>query len=378
MILPVLLAGCVRAAAFTGDLPDALTQANYPGTAGKYTRSFATSFDTVITLVAYTASEAEFIRYADAAEALFLELHQLFDIYHEYPGLTNLMSVNRHAGQGPLKVDPRILDLIEFYQQHDPLAPGQVNAALGPVLAIWHDHRLAAANGDATVPDLTELQAAARHTDPSVIRINRADSTLELTDPQASLDVGAVAKGYATELVARRLLTMGLKSGIISAGGSNIRLIGRPADPTRSSFAVGIQNPFLAEAPPDAQSLADISADIIETDDTSIATSGDYQRYYSVDGIQYHHLIDPTTLMPAHYQRAVTIMTPDSALADYLSTAVFLLPYATGRQLVESLPDCEALWIFQDGSLAATDGMEAVLRDKARGNARVLAEAVRP
>jgi len=79
--------------------------------------------------------------------------------------------------------------------------------------------------------------------------------------------------------------------------------------------------------------------------------------------------------MPANYQRAVTIVTPDSGLADYLSTAVFLMPYAEGRQLVESLPDCEALWIFQDGSIQATAGLVPLLKDKGQANALELAKA---
>lgn len=341
------------------------------GTPVKYSSSFTSSFDTVITLIGYAKSQAEFDHWADLAESEFLKLHQLFDIYHEYPDIHNLMTVNHQAGKGPVQVDARILDLIEFYLDHDHLAPGKVSPSLGSVLRIWHDHREAAESGQATVPNLADLQAAARHIDPSTLKIDRQASTLELTDPQVRLDVGAVAKGYATEIVARLLQSQGMTSGIISAGGSNVRLIGKPADPARETWAIGIQNPFVSMLIPEGQSV-----DVIQSNDTSIVTSGDYQRYYLVDGVVYHHLIDPDTLMPANHQRAVTIVTPDSGLADYLSTAVFLLPYDDGRKLVESLPDCEALWIFQDGSMKATDGLISLLKDKAQGNAKEMAEAL--
>lgn len=341
------------------------------GTPVKYSSSFTSSFDTVITLIGYANSQAEFDHWADLAESEFQKLHQLFDIYHEYPGINNLMMVNHQAGKGPVQVDARILDLIEFYLDHDHLAPGKVSPSLGSVLRIWHDHREAAESGQATVPNLADLQAAARHIDPSTLKIDRQASTLELTDPQVRLDVGAVAKGYATEIVARLLQSQGMTSGIISAGGSNVRLIGKPADPARETWAIGIQNPFVSMLIPEGQSV-----DVIQTNNTSIVTSGDYQRYYLVDGVVYHHLIDPDTLMPANHQRAVTIVTPDSGLADYLSTAVFLLPYDDGRKLVESLPDCEALWIFQDGSMKATDGLISLLKDKAQGNAKEMAEAL--
>ena len=341
------------------------------GTPVKYSSSFTSSFDTVITLIGYANSQAEFDHWADLAESEFLKLHQLFDIYHEYPDIHNLMTVNHQAGKGPVQVDARILDLIEFYLDHDHLAPGKVSPSLGSVLRIWHDHREAAESGQATVPNLADLQAAARHIDPSTLKIDRQASTLELTDPQVRLDVGAVAKGYATEIVARLLQSQGMTSGIISAGGSNVRLIGKPADSARETWAIGIQNPFVSMLIPEGQSV-----DVIQSNDTSIVTSGDYQRYYLVDGVVYHHLIDPDTLMPANHQRAVTIVTPDSGLADYLSTAVFLLPYEDGRKLVESLPDCEALWIFQDGSMKATDGLISLLKDKAQGNAKDMAEAL--
>lgn len=341
------------------------------GTPVKYSSSFTSSFDTVITLIGYANNQAEFDHWADLAESEFQKLHQLFDIYHEYAGINNLMTVNHQAGKGPVQVDARILDLIEFYLDHDHLAPGKVSPSLGSVLRIWHDHREAAESGQATVPNLADLQAAARHIDPSTLKIDRQASTLELTDPQVRLDVGAVAKGYATEIVARLLQSQGMTSGIISAGGSNVRLIGKPADPARETWAIGIQNPFVSMLIPEGQSV-----DVIQSNDTSIVTSGDYQRYYLVDGVVYHHLIDPDTLMPANHQRAVTIVTPDSGLADYLSTAVFLLPYEDGRKLVESLPDCEALWIFQDGSMKATDGLISLLKDKAQGNAKDMAEAL--
>lgn len=339
----------------------------------KFSYSFTSSFDTAISIIGYNASQAEFDRLAKAAEAKFIEYHQLYDIYHEYPGINNLMTINNNAGKGPVKVDPRIIDLLEFYLEHNHLAPGKVDVALGSVLKIWHDHRTAAESGQATVPDLKDLQAAALHTDPTTVRIDRAASTVELTDPQTQLDVGAVGKGYATEAVAQYLKQLGMTSGIINAGGSNVRLIGKPADPARQTWAIGIQNPFITMMIPE-----DLSLDVILANDTSIVTSGDYQRYYMVDGVMYHHLIDPVTLMPARYMRAVTIMVADSGLADFLSTTVFLMPYEEGRKLIESIPDCEALWIFEDGSVKATDGMIAVLKGKGQVNAIDAAKAINP
>ena len=323
----------------------------------KYSYSFTGSFDTVIQILGYATDEQTFNDMAKAAEARFISLHQLFDIYHTYPGINNLKSINDQAGIAPVMVDRHILDLLIFYLEQDHWSPGTVNVALGPVLAVWHAYRTEALDGGvAALPTEEELRQAEQLSDPGKIVIDETAGTVFLKEKGMMLDVGAVAKGYATEIVARELIAAGLTSGIISAGGSNVRLIGQPAD-GRKTWQIGLQNPDGNPLIPDEQPL-----DVVLANDQSIVTSGDYQRYYEVDGVTYHHLIDSTTLQPAQYYRFVTIMTPDSGLADYLSTAVFLLPYEKGRQLVEQLPDCEAYWMFKDGHVEMTDGMQTHLQ----------------
>lgn len=92
----------------------------------------------------------------------------------------------------------------------------------------------------------------------------------------------------------------------------------------------------------------------------SIVTSGDYQRYYEVDGKRYHHLIDPDTLQPGAYMHSVTVLCEDSALGDFLSTALFLTAYEEGRALVEATDGLEACWNLLDGTRYMTDGFAAV------------------
>lgn len=328
----------------------------------KHSDSFTGTFDTVIQIIAYTDSDKQFRSWVDQAETRFQQLHKLYDIYHEYDGLNNLFTVNQMAGVRPITVDQELIDLLLFCVELDQLAPGTVNIAFGPVLSIWHDYRTRALDGgDVAVPDQALLEAASLLCDPGKVVINADERTVFLQEAGMRLDVGAIAKGYATELVARDLVAAGMTSGIISAGGSNVRLIGKPGD-DRSTWQIGLQNPDGNPLIPDDPPL-----DVLLVNDQSIVTSGDYQRYYEVDGLVYHHLIDTNTLQPARHYRAVTVMTPDSATADFLSTALFLLPFDQGQALASQLDDCEVLWIFPDNRIEATDGMRASLKSGREG-----------
>lgn len=318
--------------------------------------SMLDSFNTVITLVAYAKDQAEFDSYFQLAQARFQELHRLFDIYNNYPGINNLKTINDMAGQQPVQVDPIIIDMLVLARDW-ALNGGKTNIALGPVLQIWHQYREEAGfdPANAQLPPREDLEAAAEFTDIGSVVIDTENNTVFLPDRRMRLDVGAIAKGYATELVAQELVAAGLKSGAINSGG-NIRTIGKPLDGTRQRWGIGIFDP---DSPLFAE---DRDLDMVYINDASVVSSGDYQRYYYVDGKRYHHLIDPDTLMPATHYRAVTVVTRDSGCADLLSTELFLLPYPQSRELADSLEGVEALWVMPDGQVRFTQGLKEILR----------------
>jgi len=324
----------------------------------KYTDSFFDTFDTVVTVVAYTKSEQEFRAYFDKIHARFQELHRLFDIYNNYEGINNIKTINDNAGIKPVKVSKEIVDLILFSKEWYKRTGGQTNIAMGSVLRIWHEYREQGQDNpqEAKLPPMEDLREAARHTDIDKVIVDTERSTVYLADKKMSLDVGAVAKGYATELVSKEIMAQGLESGLISSGG-NVRAIGKPLDGVRERWGIGIQDPKKS-----ILSDEEGTVDVIFFNDASVATSGGYQRYYVVDGKAYHHLIDPKTLMPAEYYLAVSVLTPDAGVADFLSTAVFLLPYEKSRALVESLDGVEAIWIMPNGVVEATDGMKQIMK----------------
>lgn len=329
----------------------------------KYTYEFFGSFDTVIQFMGYAKSEEQFEELSKKGQARFEELNKLYDIYNNYDSINNIKTINDNAGIKPVEVSQEIIDLLLFCKEWYNKTGGTVNIAFGPVLSIWHDYREEGISDplNAKLPDMELLKKASLKTDINKLEIDTEKKTVFLRESGMSLDVGAVAKGFATELVAKELSDAGYKSFIISSGG-NVRTVGKPLDGVRNKWGIGIQDPDKNPLIPDSPSL-----DVAFVTDASVVSSGDYERYYEVDGKRYHHLIDPTTLMPANYYRAVTIITKDSGVADAMSTAVFLLPYEKSRALVESIEGVDALWIMPDGSIRTTENMKAKLKNM--GNA---------
>lgn len=314
--------------------------------------AFFNYFDTISYVYNYAGDSAEeFDAHSAEVSAILSEYHQLFDIYHEYSGFSNLCTVNRLAGGDPIPVDRKLIDFLLYAEDLYHRTDGEMNIMMGAVLRIWHEHRTAAREDPAaaSLPSLDELQEAARHTDFSALEIDPQACTVRLTDPEASLDVGALGKGYATEMAARHLESKGVSGYVLNVGG-NIRTIGTKQD--GSDWLTGIKDPTR----PDEAYAAKLNLK-----DTSCVTSGNYERFFTVDGVRYHHIIDPDTLFPAQFCASVTVITKDSGLADALSTALFCMSYEDGVQLLQRFDDVQVLWAYDDGSIRYTDGLTALL-----------------
>ncbi len=324
----------------------------------RYSYEFLGAFDTVIQIIGYADSKEEFEAMCKTAEKRFLDLHKLYDIYNDYEGINNIKTVNDNAGIKPVEVSREIIDLIMFSREWYYKTNGKCNIAMGTVLSLWHDYRERGLDDpeNAEIPPMDLLEEANKHTGIEKVIVDEEKNTVYLEDKQMRLDVGAVAKGYASELVVNELKEMGYTSFIISSGG-NVRTVGQPKDPSRNNWGIGLQDPNGDPNDPDEPSL-----DILYISDQSLVTSGDYQRYYEVDGKRYHHLIDPETLMPAEYFRAVAVLTRDSGLADFMSTTFFLTPYEEGVQLAERT-GIDVIWMMKDGTIKATENAKSRMKN---------------
>jgi thiamine biosynthesis lipoprotein len=321
----------------------------------RYEAEFLVLFDTLTKIVAYTDSKEEFSKQSQLIYDSLKEYHELFDIYNDYPGINNIKTINDNAGIKPVKVDKRIIDLLLFAKDGYKKTNGRMNVAFGSVLTLWHDYREAGLEDEANaaLPPMDKLQEASKHIDTNKVIIDEANSTIYLEDPDMSLDVGAVGKGYAVEQVAQIAIKNGFSAGLISVGG-NVRAIGYKGE-NNELWNLGIQNP-------DKESEK-TSLHIVNVTNASVVTSGDYDRYYTVNGKRYHHIIDPDTLFPSEYFTAVSIICPDSGFADVLSTAVFNMPFEEGLKFINELPDTEALWIMKNNEIRYSDNFKKFIKE---------------
>ncbi|HPO04481.1 MAG TPA: FAD:protein FMN transferase, partial [Bacillota bacterium] len=290
----------------------------------RYEGEFLELFDTVTRIIGYAESKEEFSEYVQLIHDELEVYHELYDIYNNYEGVNNIKTINDNAGIGPVKVDRRIIDLLLFSREIHAMSDGKMNVAMGAVLKIWHEYRESGIDDPehAEVPPKELLLAASEHIDITDMVIDEENNTVYLKDSKMSLDVGGIAKGYAVEQVSRYIMEQGFTDGLISVGG-NVRSFGYKGK-NQELWSIGVQNPERGE--PDLIT--------VHITDRSLVTSGDYIRYYTVNGKRYHHILNPFTGYPVENIYSVTVIYPSATLADGLSTAMFLLP---PNQAIEAL-----------------------------------------
>lgn len=290
-------------------------------------------FDTPVTFQA-DCSKQDFTKYTKILRKIYTENNKRFDPYHPYKNINNIYTLNHEAARHPVTVDNTTLDCIRLAIRMNRSCQ-KFDVSYGNTMNIWQTYRdqgilLNSRGKDGKLPDPNEIRDSLSQSGIDKIRIRGND--ISYTDNDVQLDLGGIAKGYTTQLAKTALNTAGLHNGFINAGG-NVVLLG--SKPDGSPWSIGIQNPDT--------NTALISLNV--TSKQTIVTSGDYQRYYTVKGKSYGHIIDIDTGYPAHYCRSVSVIAKDSGEADAYSTALFCLRYEEGVKLAKK-EKIQAIWIF--------------------------------
>lgn len=286
-------------------------------------------FDTVIQIDIYDSNDTELLDQC-------FEQCQVFEQTISRTIETSEIYKINHANGKPIEVSEMTLELIQKGIEYGDLTNGKFDITIAPLIELW-DFK----NNTGNIPDKIAIQEALSHVNYKNIVID--GNKVSLTDPNAAIDLGGIAKGYIADYLKDYLIDEGIESALINLGG-NILTIGSKPDDT--PFHLGIQKPF------DKQGTAITS---VKVTDSSVVSSGVYERYFEVENTLYHHILDTSTGYPCDNRLlGVTILSEKSVDGDALSTSCFVLGLNDGRKLIKSLDGVEAIFITEDYKLIDT------------------------
>lgn len=285
--------------------------------------------DTAVTITLYHTRDSALL------DACFEQIDKLEQQLSRTVEGSDIWNIN-HAGGQPVTVSEETAALIRTSLDFAEKTNGALDITIAPASSLWDFHTETPA-----LPDAAALEEAVSHVGWETVECE--GNTVRLTDPQAALDLGAVAKGYIADRLADSLREAGVASALIDLGGNIYALGDRDGRPWR----IGVRDPDGGEA----------LAATAQVQDGSVVTSGIYERGFDLDGRRYHHILDPQTGWPVDNGLAsVTIVCESSFMADALSTSCFVLGEEKGLALVETLDGVEVLFIRRDGTQIRSSG----------------------
>jgi len=295
---------------------------------------------TLVTITAVARSEAEA---QAAATAGFAEIHRLEELLSTWIPTSELSRVNTSAGVMPVHVSPETLTVVQRAMQVAEMTDGGFNIAIGPAVDAWN------VTEGQQIPTEAELDALRPLVDLQAVHVDVREQTIFLEKTGMRIDVGGIGKGFAADRAVEALWEAGAIAGVVALSG-DIKTFGHLPD--GKMFPVGIQHPR-----EDQSVLA-----WVELQDEAISTAGDYERFFERDGVRYHHILDPRTLQPARSCQSVTVIAREGVWADGLDTGIFVMGPERGMELVEQLPDVEAIIVDAKGRLLVSSGVKQRIR----------------
>ena len=280
-----------------------------------------------------------------AVTAAYGEMHRIAALVDRFPlpgtedcHRSDVCRVNEMAGIGPVRVDADTLAMLQLAKKYHDLSAGAFDVTIGPVMDLWDF-----AGENPGIPASSLIAQTLLLVDIDNLVVNEVESTAYLRKVGMKLDLGALAKGYATEKALQALASQGIKKALIDAGG-NIRVLG--TNPRNVPWRIGIKDPRKADA----------MVAIVALEDAAAVTSGDYYRYFEAGGKRYHHILDPRSGYPASENMSVTVVCQDAGLADLLSTAFFVMKGEEALPMAERL-GVNLVMVNAEGRISHTPGL---------------------
>lgn len=293
--------------------------------------------DTLVSVKAYGRNPAT-VR--TGVHAAFAEMRRIAELADGFPKegtaaarASDVCRINSQAGKRPVRVQADTMAMLVLAQRYSELSRGAFDVTVGPLMDLW-----GFSGPSPKVPEPARIRAALALVGSRDLVLDPPRGTAFLRRAGMKIDLGAVAKGYATESALRVLQRHGIRQALIDAGG-NVRVLGE--SPRGGSWSIGVRDPRNGET----------VAAVLKLEDASAVTSGDYHRGFKEAGKRYHHILDPRTGYPADHNASVTVVTRDAGLADVLSTMFFVLPPDSSLDLAEQMDRVELVLIGADGRI---------------------------
>lgn len=300
----------------------------------EYTAKFY-YMDTYIYVKLYSKDSEEANKALKEVEKIYKEYHELTDRYNSYDNINNIYYIKNNASDDEyITIDKKLYDVIEYGIKAYDKSNGLVDISMGNVIDIWKKYR----ENQTGIPSKEELEKANTNNIKDIV----LKDGNKIKNNHVNIDLGAISKGYTTKVVGEYLDSIGINEYLINAGG-NV-LVGNHYE--ESNYKIGIEDP---------NNKNDIFT-VLKGNNIAVVTSGGYERYYEYEDKKYHHIISPETLYPTDYMKSVTIITKDSALADMLSTYLFLISIEDGKEYINELDNVEAIWYTNDDEIVLSDG----------------------
>jgi FAD:protein FMN transferase len=272
-----------------------------------------------------------------AAAAVIDEMRHVDELMSHYKPESELSQINAHAAERPVVVDRELYDLIKRSLEFSRITEGAFDITYASVGYLYnfktHVH-----------PDEAEIKKALPGVDWHHLIMDDARHSVQFARPGMRIDLGGIAKGYAVDRGIEILKARGISHAVVTAGGDS-RIIG---DRFGRPWVVGIRDPN------DAQKVVTR----IPLVDTAMSTSGDYERFFEENGVRYHHIIDPHTGHSASKVRSATILGPTATQTDGLSKTAFVLGPERALEILDKIPDIDAIFVTPDGRLLYSKGLE--------------------
>jgi thiamine biosynthesis lipoprotein len=276
-----------------------------------------------------------------AIDAVMAEMHRIDRLMSPYKSDSELSRINRDAGREAVTVGAELFGLIERSLHFSRLSDGAFDITFAGVGHLY-DYR------EGVAPDAAALARARQAIGWQHLILDASARSVRFGRDGMRIDLGGFAKGYVVDTSIAILKRMGVRHAVVAAGGDSHVMGDRRGRP----WSIAIRDP---------RSPQRVVA-VLPLQDTSISTSGDYERYFERDGVRHHHLIDPKTGVSPSAVRSVTILADDGLTSEGFSKCVFVLGVERGMQLIESQPGIDAVVVDAAGALHFSSGLAAAGR----------------